>query len=78
MFKISQKLRKYAGFKSTHEKMSMMLRVAANTIDGLSHECAVYQKAFDMLVQDTGVDYNEYVAAARREILGAAMRQNGK
>ena len=77
MFKISQKLRKYAGFKSSHGKLSMTLSVAANTIDGLSHECAVYQKAFDLLCQDTGMDYDSYLNEARLEILGAAVHQEG-
>lgn len=75
LFKISQKLRRYASYKSTHEKLSMTLSVAANTIDGLSHECAVYQKALELLCQDTGTVYAEYVAAARREILDAAVRR---
>lgn len=77
MFKISQRLRFFAGLKKTreNEKLTLTLCVAANALDGLSHECAVYQKAFDMLCQDTGADYAEFLRMARTEIDGVPTKK---
>ena len=73
MFNISQKLRRFSLLKrvNENEKLYQTMRAAANTIDGLQHEKAVYKFALLLLCRDTGADSTDYLTRARLEMLDA-------